>query len=279
MRALYVLSDGIGFLLYHIVRYRRKMVRRNLTRAYPEKSAKEIKSIERRFYHFFCDYVFETVKLLHISEKEVKKRFQFTNMELIESLCADGKPIFVYLGHYGNWEYFASFPLWAPERITTCHVYHVLTNKRMDTLMIELRNRFSSIGMPQNETYHTLLRLIEEGRQPLIGLIADQRPLMKHHSVWVDFLRQPTALITGSERIGTRLGAHFVYGDMNVVGRGQYRVTYQEIIPDENEPFSLTKQYMRMLEQTIDRAPQYYLWSHNRWKYRPNAEGKPERNC
>lgn len=278
-RALYVLSDGIGFLLYHVVRYRRRMVRRNLTSAYPTKSTNAIRRIERQFYRFFCDYVVETVKLLHISEEEVRRRFRFTNMELIDQLSSDGKPLFVYLGHYGNWEYFASFPLWAPARITTCHVYHALTNQAMDKLMIRLRDRFSSIGMPQNETYHTLLRLIDEGRQPLIGLIADQRPLMKHSTVWTDFLRQPTALITGSERIGVRLGAHFLYGELEVVSRGHYNVTFRQFFPDENEPFSLTKQYMHLLQQTIDRAPQYYLWSHNRWKYRPNDEGKPELNA
>lgn len=270
LRVLYVLSDGMGSLLYHVIRYRRRLVRKNLTTAYPTKTKKEIKQIERKFYHFFCDYVVETIRLLCISEEEVRERFRFTNMELIDQLSEDGKPLFVYLGHYGNWEYFASFPLWAPERITTCHVYHPLSNKAMDRLMIKLRDRFNSIGMPQNETYHTLLRLMDEGRQPLIGLIADQRPLRKHHTVWTDFLRQPTALITGSERIGVRMGAHFLYGEVKVVKRGYYTVTFKEIFPDENEDFSLTKQYMHQLEQTIDSAPQYYLWSHNRWKYLPS---------
>ena len=274
-KVLYVLSDGMGFLLYHVVRYRRRLVRRNLARAYPDKSQKDVKRIERKFYHFFCDYVFEAVKLLRISEEEMRRRFRFTNPELMEKLGADGKPIFLYLGHYGNWEYFASVPLWVPESITVCHVYHALSNQQMDKLMVRLRERFGCVGMPQNETFHTLLHLIGEGRQPLIGLIADQRPLKKHHTVWMEFLRQPTALITGSERIGVRLGAHFVYGDVEVVKRGHYTITYKEILPDENVEFSLTKQYMEQLEHSIDRAPQYYLWSHNRWKYRPDDDGNP----
>ena len=275
LRVLYVLSDGMGSLLYHVVRYRRKLVRRNLTRAYPTKTQKEIKQIERKFYHFLCDYFFETIKMQTISEKEVRERFRFTNMELIERLSEDGKPLFVWLGHYGNWEYFASFPLWTPKRITVCHVYHTLSNKAMDRLMIQLRNRFGSIGMPQNETYHTLLHLMDEGRQPLIGLIADQRPLKKHSTVWTEFLRQPTALIVGSERIGVRMKAHFLYGEVKVVRRGYYTITYKELFPDENVTFSITKQYMEQLEQTIDSAPQYYLWSHNRWKYQPDENGQP----
>lgn len=279
LRVLYLLSDGTGFLLYHLVRYRRRLVRRNLTRAYPTKTKKEIKRIERKFYRFFCDYVVETIHLLRISEDEVRRRFLYTNTDLIERLSEDGKPFFVFLGHYGNWEYFASFPLWTPERITVCHVYHPLSNKAMDRLMIRLRDRFGSIGMPQNETYRTLVHLKDAGRQPLVGLIADQRPLMKHHTVWMDFLRQPTALITGSERIGVRMDAHFLYGEVKVVRRGYYTITYKEIFPDENEDFSLTKQYMHQLEQTIDSAPQYYLWSHNRWKYRPDAEGHPVLNA
>lgn len=148
LRVLYVLSDGMGSLLYHLVRYRRRLVRRNLTRAYPTKTKKEIKRIERKFYRFFCDYVVETIHLLRISEEEVRRRFLYTNTDLIERLSEDGKPLFVYLGHYGNWEYFASFPLWTPERITVCHVYHPLSNKAMDRLMIRLRDRFGSIGMP-----------------------------------------------------------------------------------------------------------------------------------
>ena len=270
LRALYVLSDLTFPLLYHIVRYRRHLVRRNLSRAYPDKDTREIRRLERGFYRHFCNYVVETVKLLHISDDEMRRRLVFRDMDLIEDMRRDGKPIFVFLGHYGNWEYVTSISLWCQPGLAPCQVYHPLSNKAMDALMLRLRARFHSVGIAQKQTFRDLLRMKNEGQQPLLGLIADQRPPKRHHDVWTTFLRQPTAIITGSERIGQRMDAHFVYADIEVLARGRYRLTIKPIVPDDpDEPFAVSRQYMRMLEESIDRAPQYYLWSHNRWKWSP----------
>ena len=273
MSVLYALSDGCYALLYHGVRYRRKLVRRNLTRAYPTKSEKEIRQVEKGFYRHLCHYVVETVKLLHITDEEMRQRLEFRNIELMERLREDGKPLFVYLGHYGNWEFVTSITLWCQPGLEACQVYHPLSSKGMDRLMLKLRGRFRSTGIAQSDTFKTLLRMKNEGRQPMVGLIADQRPLRRHHEVWTSFMRQPTAIITGSERIGRRMDAHFVYADMEVVSRGHYAITLREMVPDPTDEFSISKEYMHLLEQTIDRAPQYYLWSHNRWKYRPDENG------
>lgn len=278
LRALYVLSSVCYYLLYYCVRYRRRLVRTNLTRAYPEKSSVEIKTLEKQFYRHFCDYVVETIKLLHISDEEMRRRLRFVNIDIVERLRADGRPFFVYLGHYGNWEYVTSITLWCQPGLDACQVYHPLSGKAMDEVMLKLRTRFHSFGIPQVDTFRTLLRMKGEGRQALLGLIADQRPAKKHHEVWTTFLRQPTALITGTERIGQRLDAHFLYGDVEVVKRGYYTLTIKEILPDEKEDFSISRQYMRLLEQTIDRAPQYYLWTHNRWKWQPGPDGTLVRN-
>lgn len=277
-QVLYLLSDICTPILYHIVRYRRHLVRTNLTAAYPNKSIKDIRAIEREFYHHFCNYIVETVKLLHISDSEMRRRLTFKNMELIERLRTDGRPIFIYLGHYGNWEYVPSITLWCQPGLDACQVYHPLSGKAMDEVMLKLRTRFHSFGIPQDDTFRTLLCRKGEGRQALLGLIADQRPAKKHHKVWMTFLHQQTALITGTERIGQRLDAHFLYGDIEVLKRGYYTLTIKEILPDEKEDFSITRQYMRLLEQTIDRAPQYYLWTHNRWKWQPGPDGTLIRN-
>lgn len=278
LRILYVLSSGCYVFIYYCVRYRRKLVRTNLVRAYPQKSSDEIKIIERLFYRHFCDYIVETIKLLHISEEEMRRRLRFINMELVEQLCTDGKPLFLYLGHYGNWEYVTSITLWCDPRLSACQVYHPLSGKAMDEVMLKLRSRFHTFGIPQDDTFRTLLRMKGEGRQAMLGVIADQRPSKKHHEVWTTFMRQPAALITGTERIGRRLDAHFLYGDVEVVRRGYYTLTVKEILPDEKEDFSITRQYMRLLEQSIDRAPQYYLWTHNRWKWQPGPDGSVVRN-
>ena len=278
LRALYVVSDMLMPLVYHVVRYRRKTVRANLRASFPEKSLSEIKTIERQFYRHFGSILMETVKLLHISDDELRRRVHFTNPELIYGLCTDRKPIFTYLGHYANWEYVLSFTLLNQSGLNICQVYHPLSDKVMDRLMLRLRGRFQATGIPQEETARTMLRRHAEGKHDLLGLIADQRPPKSQHREWIEFLHQPTAIIVGSERIGERLDAHYVYVDMKVVRRGYYEIHLSLIEPKPEESFSVSKQFMRLLEKTINRAPQYYLWTHNRWKWALKEDGTLYRN-
>lgn len=267
-RVLYILSDIIYPILYHIVRYRRKVVHENITNSFPEKSEKEIIKIEKDFYRHFCDYVMETVKLMHISDEEMRRRMRFTNSELIEELRKDGRPFFIYLGHQGNWEYMTSITQWIDSSLSGCQIYHELSNKTMDRLMYRLRSRFNTIGIPQKKALRTILGMIKEGKQPLLGLIADQRPQRHPEPEWMTFLNQDTAIITGGETMGRRLDAHFIYASIKYIRRGYYEVTLQPIIPIEGEEFSYSKQYMRMLEKDIIAQPHMWLWSHKRWSIR-----------
>ena len=278
LRVLYVISDLLMPFVYYIVRYRRKLVRANLTAAFPEQPLQEIKKTERMFYRHFGSILVETVKLLHISDDELRRRVHFTNPGLIHQLCSDKLPIFAYLGHYANWEYAPSFTLLLESDLNMCQVYHPLSNKVMDKLMLLIRGRFDATGIPQEETVRTILRRSGEGKHDLLGLIADQRPPKSQHKEWVQFLRQPTAIIVGSERLGERLHAHYVYVEMNVVRRGYYEITLHQIQPNPEEIYSVSKQYMLLLEQTIRRAPQYYLWTHNRWKWARRNDGSLYRN-
>lgn len=267
-RVLYFISDLIYPVLYHIIRYRRKVVHENLVNSFPEKSEKEIIGIERKFYRHFCDYVMETIKLMHVSDEQMRKRMRFTNSELIEELRADGKPFFVYLGHQGNWEYVTSISLWVHPTLSGCQIYHPLSNKVMDRLISRLRNRFNTQGIPQKNTLRTILTMMKEGKQPLLGLIADQRPQRYPEPEWMTFLNQDTPIITGGETLGRRLEAHFIYGSIRCVRRGYYEITLQKIEPAEGEEFSYSKQYMRMLEKDIRTQPHMWLWSHKRWSFK-----------
>lgn len=264
---LYALSNLIYPIVYYIVGYRQKVVHKNLVNSFPDKSEREIKEIEKKFYRHFCDYVFETVKLMHISDEEMLRRLRFTNPELIEQLRADGRPFFVYLGHQCNWEYVISITMWTHPDLAACQIYHPLSNKAMDKLMYRLRSRFHSVGIPQKQTLRTILTMIREGKQPLLGLIADQRPLRNPEPEWMEFLHQETAIITGGETMGVKLNAHFIYGSMRCVRRGYYEITLQPIVPIEGEEFSYSKQYMRMLERDINAQPHMWLWTHKRWKW------------
>lgn len=267
---LYLLSDLIYPLIYYVIRYRRKVVHSNLVNSFPEKSEKEIIDIERKFYRHFCDYVMETVKLLHISDDEMRKRMRFTNSELIEELRGDGRPFFVYLGHQCNWEYIISITMWMDPSITAYQIYHPLSNKVMDKLIYRLRSRFNSIGIPQKQAVRTILTLMREGKHPLVGLISDQRPPRKPEPEWMTFLNQDTPIITGGEAMGRKLDAHFIYGSVKCVKRGYYEITFHQIEPIEGEAFSYSRQYMRMLEKDIIAQPQMWLWSHKRWSMKRN---------
>lgn len=267
-RILYLISDLIYPLLYHVIRYRRKVVHSNLVNSFPEKSEKEIIQIEKKFYRHFCDYILETVKLMHISDDEMRRRMRFTNSSLIEELRTDGRPFFVYLGHQGNWEYVTSISLWTDPSLTGCQIYHPLSSKVMDKLVFRLRNRFNTQGIPQKNTLRAILGMMKEGKQPLLGLIADQRPQRYPEPEWMTFLNQDTPIITGGETLGKRLDAHFIYGSVKCVRRGYYEITFHQIVPVENESFSYTKQYMRMLEDDIRNQPHMWLWSHKRWSFK-----------
>ena len=264
-RALYFLSDLIYPLLYYVIRYRRKVVHANLVNSFPDKSEKEILDIEKGFYRHFCDYVMETVKLLHISDEEMRKRMRFINCDIIENLRKDGRPIFAYLGHQGNWEYIISITMWTDPSLSACQIYHPLSSKVMDKLIYRLRSRFNTTGIPQKQALRAILGMLKEGKQPLLGLIADQRPQRHPEPEWMTFLNQDTPIITGGEVMGRKLNAHFIYGSVKCIRRGYYEITFQPIEPVEGEDYTFSKQFMRMLEKDIIEQPHMWLWSHKRW--------------
>ena len=268
---LHALSTLVYPLVYYVVRYRRKVVRGNLHGSFPDKTESEIVEIEKNFYRHFCDYVFETLKLMHISDEQMHRHMRFTNPELIEQLRTDGRPIFLYLGHQCNWEYVISITMWMHPSLKAVQVYHPLTNKSMDKLMYRLRSRFNSVGVPQKQTLRAVLTMLKEGKQPVLGLISDQRPSRKPEPVWMEFLNQDTPIITGGEVMGRKLDAHFIYGSMRCVRRGYYELTFHPIEPIEGEEYSYSKQYMRMLEKDIIAQPHMWLWTHKRWSMKRNG--------
>ena len=251
--------------VYHVARYRRKVTRKNLLQAFPEKSQRDIVKIEKAFYRHFCDYLFETIKLMHISDEQMRRHLRFTNAGILESLRTDGRPIFLYLGHQGNWEYVISISLWIHPDLKGVQVYHPLRNRTMDRLMYNLRSRFHTVGVPQKQALRYIIEQVRAGRPIILGLIADQRPPRRPEPEWMTFLHQDTPIITGGEAMGRKLDAHFLYGSMKCVRRGYYEITLQEITPVEGENCSYSKQYMRMLEQDIKAQPHMWLWTHNRW--------------
>ncbi len=272
--ALYVIADFIYLLLYRVARYRVKVVRKNLADSFPDKSKAELRKIEHKFYRNFADYIVETVKLLHISDSQMRRRLTFSGVEHIDRMLAEGRSVVVYFSHCGNWEWATSITLHTPHGnpdspVEFCQVYRPLRNKWMDKLMLSLRARFHSVSYPKRTVFRDLLRLSRAGVLTVTGFMSDQKPSHGDdiHVVW--FLNHPTAIITGTEQLGRRLGMGAVYMDMSKRKRGYYHIDVRHITDNiaDNPPMKVTDIYASMLESTIRRQPAIWLWTHKRWKH------------
>lgn len=268
LRALYVLSDGLFYLIYYIVKYRRPLVRKHLADCFPEKSEAERIQIEKDYYSWFCDYIVETIKLFSMSKKQIKKRMKFVGAEKVMDSCRKGQSCAVYLGHYCNWEWITSLQLWVDESIACGEIYHPLENKAFDKLFLYLRNRLGALCIPMAESIRKIMKMRQEGKQTVIGFIADQVPLWENIHYWTDFLHHDTPVFTGTERIARKANFAVYYMDVQRLKRGYYQAEFKLITetPKELKEFEITERYIRELEKTIRRQPPFYLWTHNRWK-------------
>ena len=271
LKILYILSDILFFPMFYIVRYRRKLVYQNMKDSFPEKSKKEIRRMKKAFYHHFCDYIVETIKLLHISDKETRKRVKFHNTEALQEIVDNGGSCLMLLGHYGNWEFVPSVTLWMRKgSVIFAQIYRPLKNKWFDRFFLKLRGRYHSECIAKQDTLRSILRYKSSGRPSITGFMADQTPSPANIHHWVNFLNHDTPVFTGVEKIAHKVGFSVFYFDVEKIKRGYYSVTIREISknPKETEEFEITNKYMEMMETTILRAPEYWLWTHNRWKHK-----------
>lgn len=271
--ALHLLSNFTYYIMRYVVHYRIKVVRGNLERSFPEKSGRDIRGIANRFYRHLADCIFETIKLLHISDKQLEQHIKVVGGDLIERLAEDGRPIIVFLGHYGNWEWVQEVTRHYRRPAINAEIYRPLRDKAVGEAMSRIRARFDTTAIPQHQAVRTLLRMNREGKQFLVGFIADQRPNSKNLHHWSLFLNQDTAFATGGEEIGRHLNAHFVYLNVEKTSRSHYTMTFEEMTvkEDGDAAYPYTHLYLQLMEQTIKGRPEYWLWSHNRWKYDRNG--------
>ena len=267
---LYGLADFLFIIIYYVARYRRKIVRKNLRNSFPEKGEKEIKSIERKFYRWFCDYLFETFKLLSISDKNLLKHIDFVGLEGLEDAFDRGQDCATILGHYCNWEWLSATGLGYkrhPEAITGL-IYHRLRSKAMDRLFLKLRNAHKGFCVKKAYTLRTVVRLKKENKRNMFGYISDQTPKWDNIHLWLEFLNQDTPVFTGGERIMRMMDNAVFYVDMRRPKRGLYVANFIPITlhAKQTDEFFIVRQFFSMLEQSIRREPQFYLWTHNRWK-------------
>lgn len=275
LRVLYLVSYLLYIIIYRVVGYRRKVVRDNLTQCFPDKSVDELRKIERKFYRFFSDYIVETLKVLHISDTEMKQRMEFVDAEVVDRFTTQGRSVMLLLGHYGNWEWIPSLTMWCacPDNIQLGQVYRTLRNEWFDRFFLRLRSRFGTRGISKEVVLRTFLQYRRDGLVSLTGFMADQTPSINNIHHWTQFLGRPTAALSGFEAIAKRLDMAVVYIDVELVKRGHYRATFRllEDNPTACPDYDITDRYMQAMEQTIRRAPHAWLWSHKRWKHTPQT--------
>jgi KDO2-lipid IV(A) lauroyltransferase len=255
------------WLLYGLLGYRRKVVYSNISSSFPEKSEEELRKIERGFYHFFCDYLVESVKLMTISKENLRRRMTFKGAEMIDEVVASGQSCAIYLGHLGNWEWVTSLPLWITPKAQCGQIYHPIENKDFDQLFLRLRQRLGAVCIPMQDTLRKILEFRQAHQPVVIGYISDQKPNWHNIHHWVNFLHHDTPVLTGTERIARKVNHAVFYMDVRCVRRGYYEAEFKLITrePQKMKEFEVTDIYYQHLEQSILRAPEFWLWSHNRW--------------
>lgn len=267
MKILYLFSDGLFLLVYKLAHYRQKVVKRNLKESFPDKDEKELRDIEHKFYRWFCDYIVETIKFISISKSELAKRMRFERMDIINDSFANGKTCSLYLGHYCNWEWSVSLPLYTKGGFCA-QIYHPIENQAFDQVMCKVRNRFGSKNIEMDKSFRTIVSWKRTGQINLVGYIADQVPGLHNVHCWVDFLHHDTPVFTGAERIAVLTDSVVLYANITRPKRGYYVCKFEkiELPPNGYVKFYYTREYYKMLERSINSAPEFWLWSHNRWK-------------
>lgn len=267
----YALADGILFpLLYHVVRYRRKMVNKNLASAFPELSETERKQIAKAFYHQFCDTIVENIYGYRCPDEEMKQRVVFEGMEEANRLIeAAGGGIFM-LAHMGNWEWMASVQQWVSPGVKELNVYRKQKNARMDQLMLALRAQRGGECVDKQRILREMIRYRAEKQTITIGLISDQKPRPAVTRTWVTFLHQETGFLDGGEVLGKKFGYPVFYAYITRPKRGYYHVVMKQLSarPEQTKEGEITTAYAQVLERNIIEQPSLWLWSHNRWKHK-----------
>lgn len=268
-RLLYAFSDILYFPFYYLIRYRRKVVRRNLVESFPDKGQKEIVRIEKGFYHYFLDMVVESCKLCTISPDELQRRAVFRNVEEVNRVLDGGTSVDLYIGHYGNWEWITSVGLHLTKKAHVAQIYHKFSNKGMERVMLQLRERLGNKSVLRHETVRYISNAAKQGDIMLIGFLSDQSPKRVESKYFIPFLNHIVPVVTGTEKLTKHFNHAAFYLTARPIRRGYYE--YEFIRLHENPKalpdFRLTELYFERLEQEIHRQPELYLWTHRRFKY------------
>lgn len=271
-RVLYFLSDCFFILIYRIFAYRKKVVLENLNLAFPNKTKKEKAIIARDFYKHFCDLIFESIKSLTISEEEIKKRFVPVNIEEIRNIENEGDSIILMMAHYANWEWI--FIMQRHLKSRGYGVYKRLRNKYFDKLIKKIRAKYNTELITTKETIPILLEGKAKNETSISGFISDQSPKVNKAFHWQKFMNIEVPVHTGAEMLAKKLNSSVVFCSVTKVKRGHYEARFKTIArePRQFADYEITDHFLKLVERQIISAPEYYLWTHKRWKHRKKSK-------
>lgn len=266
LRVLYALADVMYLIVHYLIQYRKKVITENLRNSFLELSAHDLRTVRRKFYHNFADYLAETLKSFTISSTELRVRVQHINQHLFLEAKEERKNIILLTGHVFNWEWFTALATVVPQ--SKCFpVYRKVNSSFWDRQILKMRSRFGNNALEANDVIKHIFRNENDG-DSIYMFLADQSPHVNVVEYGLTFLNQATPVFIGYDKLATRRDLKFIYCDMKKVKRGYYQVNYYEIFPDGEKfrPMEVVKKFHQALEQTIRRRPDNYLWSHRKWK-------------
>ena len=268
MRILYGISNFFFFFVYYVFKYRKKVVEDNITLAFPEKSEKEIKVIAKKFFLHFTDLIMESIKSFSINEKEINKRYTYENLDLIHNLIKEGKSIILTGAHQANWEWQFCMP--SLISVPMFGAYTKLANKYFNEKIIKSRTKFGGRGFKSSHVIKGIQSNYNENIQAVYLLLSDQSPRMKRTKYWRNFFNINVPVHTGPEVLAKRFDYTVVNYVTKKTKRGYFTATFELITdtPREHTDFEITDKYFEITERNIREHPEYYLWSHKRFKHK-----------
>ena len=277
LAALYILSYGLYLLLYYITGYRKAVVKKNLSLAFPEKTQQEIKQLAKLFYRQLAEVAVEIIKARILQADDYAKRVIIKNPEIFDKYRSQQQPVIVLSIHACNWEWMLH-AMSTQLDIPIDAVYKPLHNETVDRLIYGIRSRFGTRALSMQESTRDVVKRRREFR--LFAMVADQSPISRERSYWSTFMNQPAAFYQGSEKIAKLTKYPVVFAAMKRISTGHYQIEFQTLTepPYEKDSHNILDSYIAAAEKTIREQPESWLWSNRRWKRQPEDQDYADKN-
>ena len=269
IKLLYLLSDFLFVLVFHVLNYRRKIVRQNLINSFPDKNITIINKIEKKFYKHFCDIIIELLYTLTLKKEHSKKRIIIKNIEFLNEYYYKKRNIILYCGHIGNWEWMSLLPNITNYTINA--LYQPLTNKYTNDLLKYIRSRSGMNCIKSDMGFKHMIKLNNSDKLNLNVIVGDQSPTIYSQKYWTNFLNQDTAFFVGVERISKYTNQVIIYPHLKKIKRGFYEIEFKLIDENPQKSTDIISKFSNLLELNIKESPELWLWSHRRWKLKKSS--------